>query len=437
MRYHRAFMFGFLKKLVADLLLLEARAVVRKYKPKIIAVTGSVGKTSTKDAIYAVIASRVRARKSEKSFNSEIGLPLAILGLENAWRNPVRWLGNFLDGLSLILLRARYPEWLVLEVGADRPGDIRRVAAWLPVDMAVITRLPEVPSHVEYFDSPDAVVEEKAALISALKPGGTLILYADDERFAALSARAPGEVVTFGFSEMAEVRAGTPSLVTDDEGIPMGMEADITYQSETARVSVMGAAGAHALLSAVAAAAVGIAAGMSLKESAAALKGYQAPPGRMRLLKGLKGSLIVDDTYNSSPAAALAALETVDAFPRNGRRIVVLGDMTELGRYSMAEHRKVGVRAAEVADLLITVGFRARDIAEGALNAGLHESKILQFEDAQKAGKELEGMLTEGDRVLIKGSQVMRMERAVEEIMAEPDRAADLLVRQEEEWKRR
>src|SRR3989338_1816365 len=158
------------KKLIVFIITLQARAVLRKYKPMIVAVTGSVGKTSTKDAIYAVLSKSARVRKSEKSFNSEIGLPLTILGAPNAWSNPFRWLANIVDGLFLIWFDAPYPEWLVLEVGADRPGDIRSLAGWLPVDIAVITRLPEVPVHVEFFDSPEAVVEEKASLIDAIKP---------------------------------------------------------------------------------------------------------------------------------------------------------------------------------------------------------------------------------------------------------------------------
>ena len=453
-----------LKKLIVAVLTLQARAVLRKYKPRIIAVTGSVGKTSAKDAIYAVLANSaqpstglgVRVRKSDKSFNSEIGLPLTILGVPNAWKNPFRWVVNILDGIALLFGNVRYPEWLVLEVGADRPGDIRKVAEWLPVDMAVITRLPEVPVHVEYFDSPDDVVAEKAALISALRPGGTLVLFADDERFASLAARAPGPVVTFGFSELAQVRGGKTSLILDDEDYPEGVEADITHGTDRAHVKVLGAAGDHALLPMVAAAAVGVALGLSLPECAKALEHYEAPPGRMRLLRGIKDSLIIDDTYNSSPAALLAALDTLALFPKRGRRIAdnvggaaqergiplgrriaVLGDMSELGRHSMGEHKKIGARAAEVVDILYTVGFRARGIAEGALTASLHESKIFQFEDAEKAGDALNDELKEGDAVLVKGSQMMRMERTVESLMADPRRASELLVRQEEEWKKR
>ena len=153
----------FFKKAVVFIITLEARAVLRKYKPKIVAVTGSVGKTSAKDAIYEVLSEGARVRKSEKSFNSEIGLPLTILGIPNAWSNPFRWLQNIIDGLFVLLFTVQYPQWLVLEVGADRPGDIRSLAKWLRVDIAVITRLPEVPVHVEFYAA-EAVVEKRPRL---------------------------------------------------------------------------------------------------------------------------------------------------------------------------------------------------------------------------------------------------------------------------------
>jgi UDP-N-acetylmuramoyl-tripeptide--D-alanyl-D-alanine ligase len=164
---------NFFKSVVVRGLTFEARCVLKKYHPRIIAVTGSVGKTSTKDAIFTAISGDVHARKSEKSFNSEIGVPLTILGLANAWSNPFLWFKNLLDGLLLIVFKQEYPEWLVLEVGADRPGDIESVAAWLKPDVAVFTRLPDVPVHVEFFSSPEEVIKEKKFLAYALKAGGT------------------------------------------------------------------------------------------------------------------------------------------------------------------------------------------------------------------------------------------------------------------------
>src|SRR3990167_8432059 len=430
------------KKTVVWIITLQARAVLRKYKPKIVAVTGSVGKTSTKDAIYSVLSKSARVRKSEKSFNSEIGLPLSILGAPNAWNNPFRWLQNIIDGVFMLVFNAQYPEWLVLEVGADRPGDIRSLAKWLPVDIAVITLLPEMPVHVEFFDSPEAVIEEKASIIDAIKPGGVLALFADDPRTLGLQHRLPApdaRIITFGFGEGADVRGEHVALLREEgsETWPIGMTATITADGVTVPLEVAGAVGPHAFLPALVAAAVGRALNKHLGDIVGALESYDPPPGRMRLVSGIKGTLIVDDTYNASPAATVAALDTLAMIAPKGRKIFAIGDMLELGRHSVEEHRKVGAHAAKTADFLVTVGFRARDIAAAALDNGMPEKNILQFEDSGKAGRELQNLLAEGDCVLVKGSQSVRMERVVEELMQEPEQAERLLVRQDAEWKRR
>src|SRR3989338_1717509 len=439
------------KKLVVFIITLEARAVLRKYKPKVVAVTGSVGKTSTKDAIYSVLSKSARVRKSEKSFNSEIGLPLTILGAPNAWNNPFRWLQNIIDGIFLLVFNVQYPEWLVLEVGADRPGDITSLSKWLPVDIAVITLLPEMPVHVEFFDSPEAVIEEKASIIDAIKPGGVLALFADDPRTLGLQLRLPapdalgrsptGEtrIITFGFAEGADVRGEHVKLLQEKgkDNWPIGMTATITSEGVSVPLEIAGAAGAHAFLPALAAAAVGAALHKPLGDIAGALESYDPPPGRMRLVRGIKNTLIIDDTYNASPAATAAALTTLGMITTKGRKIAVLADMMELGRHSTEEHRKIGEQVAKHADMLVTVGFRARDIAAAALDNGMPDNAILQFEDSGKAGAELQNLIKEGDCVLVKGSQSMRMERVVEEIMAEPERAGELLVRQDAEWKKR
>jgi UDP-N-acetylmuramoyl-tripeptide--D-alanyl-D-alanine ligase len=431
---------GLLKKIVATLLLLEARAVLRVYKPRIVAITGSVGKTSTKDAIYSVLAPHVFVRKSEKSFNSEIGIPLTILGRPNAWNNPFGWLENLIDGLVLIVWRTKYPEWLVLEVGADRPGDISSVAKWLRADIVVITRLPDVPVHVEFFDSPEDVIREKASLLRALKPDGTFVANADDEKVLALRDDVPGQSMTFGFSLGSDIHGKDLHLI-DEPGfaIPVGIGATVETQdgSASAELRSFGTIGAHAMQPFLAAIAVSQVLGFDLGESAEALAGHTPPPGRMRLLPGLKGARLIDDTYNASPVATLAALDALMLAGKPKRTIAVLGDMMELGKFSPQQHREVGAKVAKTCDMLVTVGFRARDIAEGALSEGMPDLMIQQFEDAKAAGEYLQEIIEEGDLVLIKGSQSMRMERTVEELMLEPLRAKDLLVRQEAEWRKK
>ena len=436
---------SFFKKIIVAILKEESKMILKKYHPRIIAVTGSVGKTSTKDAIFAVLAQSQHVRKSDKSFNSEIGLPLTILGLQNAWSSPWRWVQNILDGLLLVLVTTDYPKWLVLEVGADRPGDIMSLASWLEVDVAVITRLPDVPVHVEFFASPEDVVREKVSLINTLKKDGTLVVYADDQRTVMLSEKAAHRgvhMVTFGLSSAAEVRGEDfKALFQSDKKTastwPIGVCATVALTEVSVPVQILGVLGKHAFLPVLAAAAVGQTLGYHADDILKGLSMYESPKGRMRLLPGIKGTLLIDDTYNASPAADEAALLSLSLLNPGVRKIAVLGDMLELGRHSVDEHRKVGAIAAKHVDLLVTVGFRAREIAEGALSNGLADSAIFQFEDSDSAASELKVMLREGDCVLIKGSQSIRTEKIVLELMAEPEKAKDLLVRQERDWKKR
>jgi len=179
---------------------------------------------------------------------------------------------------------------------------------------------------------------------------------------------------------------------------------------------------------------------LNLVEISQALRNYRSPRGRMNLIKGIKHTLIIDDTYNSSPKAAFAAIEVLKKFPlkEGKRKFAVLGDMLELGSFTREGHEEVGRRAFEAGlDGLITVGEKARDIAVGAREAGLSQDKIFTFSDTSKAGQFLQQRIKEGDLILVKGSQGMRMEKIVKEIMDEPLKANELLVRQDESWEKR
>ncbi|MBI5078057.1 MAG: UDP-N-acetylmuramoyl-tripeptide--D-alanyl-D-alanine ligase [Candidatus Yonathbacteria bacterium] len=423
-----------IRHIITVILEAEARLVLRKYRPKIIAVTGSVGKTSTKDAIFAVVGEALVARKSMKSFNSEIGLPLTILDCENAWLNPLLWLKNILKGLMLIVTRVHYPKWLVLEIGAGKPDDITRATKLAVPDIAVITRFGDVPVHVEFFKSPAELFEEKTILVKSLRPTGVLIVNADDERVLALREKTKAKSITYGLNAGAMFRAS--NIQTAYEGdAPVGTTFKLEYDGNVFPVDMRGVLGVQPVYSALAAIATGVYLKLNVVDIIGRLSSYTSPPGRMRVTPGLKGSTIIDDTYNASPVASEAAVETLKNINTKGKRIAVLGDMLELGKFTVEEHKKIGKLVGNFADFLVAVGPRAKYIVDGALDSDMSEKNIIEFDDSRLAGKYLESIIGAGDVVLIKGSQGVRMERAVEEIMAEPERAAELLVRQEEEWK--
>ena len=422
------------KKIVIFVITTEARLILKKYKPKIIAITGSVGKTSTKDAVYEVVATSFIARKSEKSFNSEIGIPLTILGVSNAWGNPILWIKNILSGLALILLRKHYPQWLVLEVGLEKPGDIKEVTSWLTPDIVIMTKLSDVPVHVEFFSSPAALIEEKSMLIDALKQEGLLVLNHDDKQVLALKQKSKSMVFTFGFRDEATIHASHDEIEYNKEGTPQGTLFKVSHEGNAVPVRLPDTVGRHYIYSVLAALCVGVFLKINMITMVEALAKFKTPKGRSRVIEGIKGTYIIDDTYNSSPVAAEAAIATLSQFKTQGKKVAVLGDMLELGKYAVAEHKRIGALAGGVCDTLLCVGVRARYMAEGAEAGGLSEKNIFQFDDAREAGKFLEQLIKTDDVILVKGSQSMRMERVVEEIMAHPEQKGELLVRQEEEW---
>ncbi len=430
-----------LKTIVVYFLTLEARAVLYVRRPKIVAVTGSVGKTSTKDALASVLAIQYRVGKSRKSMNGDVGVPLTILNLNNAWRNPFLWFWNLVIGFLKIFPIGTYPEWLVLEVGADQPGDLQKLFSWLFPDVVVATRFPAISVHVANYESPGHVIEEETIPIRFLRPEGLLIVNGDDEVARNLAKDFPGKTISYGFAPGHDVVGDKTEIVYESEKkVPTGMALEISVSDQSVKFQVSGVLGIQALYPALASVALGRHLGISLSDMSTAFTFHHSPPGRMRILPGIKETTLIDDSYNSSPVAVEEALKTLLRLKEETSRRVIaaLGDMRELGRFSDEEHRKAGLMVGKVADVLITVGIESRNIADGALSAHMDENRIYQFDDSREAGKFLESVMQAGDIILIKGSEAtIRMERAVKEVMAEPDRAEELLVRQESAWQKR
>lgn len=429
-----------LRHLVTLLITAFAKKALAVHRPKVVAITGSVGKTGSKDAIAAVLASEYSVRKSQKSFNSEIGVPLAILGLPNAWKSPVQWMANFVRA-ALVTYAKEFPEWLVLEVGVDHPGDMKRTASWLSTQVVVLTRLPDVPVHVEFFKSPEDVAKEKLELLNSLTQSGVLIVNADDSKLSALIEGPGQQKITYGFREGAMVRAES-SAIAYENGMASGMRLRISVHGASVPILLRGVIGDGHTYAVLAAIAVASATGVNLVDATRAIESDLPTPGRMRLIPGMHGSLIIDDSYNASPAASEVALSTLAKLSGTGKKIFVLGDMKELGKFSQEMHEMIGSKVARVyqegkISHFMTVGELSAFAAKAAAQNGMPPSTMETFSSGEALSPHIAELLTHGDVVLIKGSQSMRLERVVEALMAKPEDARELLVRQESEWRRR
>ncbi|MEJ5198858.1 MAG: UDP-N-acetylmuramoyl-tripeptide--D-alanyl-D-alanine ligase, partial [Anaerolineae bacterium] len=355
-----------------------------------IGVTGSVGKTTTKEIIANVLAQRFVTLRSEGNLNNEIGLPL-----------------------TLLKLRPEH-ERVVLEMGMYALGEIANLCRLARPRIGVVTNVG--PTHLERLGTIERIAQAKSELVQALPPaaeGGVAILNADDPLVSAMAGRTAARVFTYGLDDTSDLWADE----IQSEGLE-GIRFRFHYGREVLHVHLP-LLGRHSVHTALRGAAVGLVEGLSWSEI---IKGLQQQRGQLRLMvvPGLRGSMLIDDTYNASPASMLAALNLLDDICNDTHRaIAVLGDMLELGSYEEAGHRLVGGRAGQVADKLITVGQRARWIADEALAVGMPRANIYTTADKNDAIAILLGLLREGDVVLIKGSRALAME-AIVDALAQP-----------------
>ncbi len=361
-----------------------AAAHRRKFALPVVAVTGSNGKTTTKEMIAAVLGARWRVLKPEGSFNNQWGLPLTLLRL-----GPEH-------------------EALVVELGTNQPGEIAALAELAAPTVGVVTTVAAV--HTEFLGSIDGVREEKAALVRTLPPDGVAVLNADDARVAGMARETAARVVTYGRDAAATVRLAGDAVEGAD-GLAL------TIETAGARQSVrMAFAGRHNAGNALAAAAVGLALGLTLDEVARGLEAARPAKGRC-VWRRAGETLVLDDTYNANPASVAAALETAVAH-RGGRRlVVVLGDMLELGASADEAHREVGRQVAAAGAVeMVGLGARMRLAVDAAREAGLPDAHhMMTFEDAVA---HLLKRVAPGDLVLVKGSRGMRMERVADALTA-------------------
>lgn len=425
------------QKILEKKLYFWSRLILKKYQPKIIGITGSVGKTSAKEAVYCVLSEKYRVRRNMKNYNNEIGVPLTIIGAESGKKNIFKWIGIGLKAAGLYLLRSKkYPQILILEMGADKPSDILYLTKLAPGDIGIVTAIGDQPPvHLEFFSDINELVKEKQNIIAHLTKDNWAIINQDDERVRGMKGSTKAKILSFGFDQGAQVKAEEMRITTDPGQENIGLGFKLRYKGSVVPVFLKDVLGKHQVYAALIGAAAGIALDMNLVDIANRLKSFKSPAGRLNLLPAVKDTYIIDDSYNSSPAACLAALAVLEKMKikEGSKKFAVLGDMAELGKLTEESHLKIGYRAAEVAQIIVTVGEKAKMIAQASRKAGLSEDQVFEFATAEQAGRFLQDRIGTGDLLLIKGSQCVRMEKIVKELMAEPSRAKELLVRQDKD----
>ena len=355
-----------------------ARYWRRKLDLRVVGITGSVGKSTTKEMISEVLSTRYRTLKSPGNLNNEIGLPLTILRLSSGHQRAV------------------------LEMGFYVPGEIAFLCDIALPQIGVVTNIGTV--HAERAGSQEAIARGKSELVQALPPApdGVAILNFDDPWVRKMEERTKARVFFYGLSPEATLWA--------DNVVGLGLDGirfRLHYHGETLHVKIP-LIGRHSVHTALRAAAVGLADGMNWQDI---LEGLSQGHTQLRLaaVRSQTGALLLDDTYNASPESMLAALNLLDEL--DGRKVAVLGDMLELGPYERGGHELVGLRAAQVASVLLTLGQRAHMIADAARRAGMRKSAIVEFDDFDPLMEWLKTNLTANDSVLIKGSHGLRMDR--------------------------
>ncbi len=410
-----------------------ARLTIWKFNPDIIAITGSVGKTSAKEAIYAVLKNKKRVRRTMGNLNNELGMPLTVLkdfsdeelkivsrgypAGKSKLKKIFFWKKTILFSFIRLFnsLKSAYPEILILEYGADRPGDIKYLLEIAKPKIAVISAIGETPVHIKFYESSQAVAKEKSKLIENLFTSNFAILNFDDEMAMGMKEKTRAKIITFGFNEGADVKiTNFENKYRDNEAI--GVSFKIEYAGSFVPIFLKNVFGKSHAYAAAVGATVGIIYNMNIVEIAESLSSnYRPAKRRMNLIQGIKNTHIIDDSYNASPLSMQQAVETLRDL-KTERKIAILGDMLELGEYSLEAHEEIGRLAAKSVDFLVTVGQNGKVIALAAEKAGLTKDKILSFNKAEEAVDAVKNIIQKGDLVLIKASRGIGLDKIVDSL---------------------
>lgn len=420
------FMNNWKKNFLIKILQKIAQKILSRQKPRVIGITGSVGKSITKEVTAMLLEDFFRVGKNEKNFNTEIGVPLAICGSQPP-KSLFGWFGIFGKSLKNLFFKNDYPEILVLEMGSDKKGDIKYLCEITKPLIGILTNIGI--SHLEKFKTVKNLVKEKSDLLFSLPAGGWAVFNYDDLECRKISQKIKAEIVGYGFSEGSTVRATDVFLFYEESTeenvqgeknfkIPKGTGFKINYQGKILPIRLNGFFGVPAVYSALAAFSVGLYFQLNPLKMVTSLQKNLQLDKRMHFKKGIKKTWLLDDSYNSAPDSLNASLDVLNEV-HSSRKIVVLGDMLELGSEEETSHRKIGQRLAnERFDFFLAVGERMKWAEEEYQKKQEFaiENSFIRFADSEEAGKFLQEFILPGDIILVKGSRGMAMDRIVEEL---------------------
>ncbi|MDD3773832.1 MAG: UDP-N-acetylmuramoyl-tripeptide--D-alanyl-D-alanine ligase [Patescibacteria group bacterium] len=410
-----------MKKILQFKLKLLARLYVWRYRPRVIGITGSVGKTSVKEAIGLVLKDKFKIRISAKSYNNQIGFPLTILGFETAGRNILGWLVIFLKALGKIIYDPNHPQILVLEMGSDKISDLNYLVSIVKPDIAVITNVG--PVHLQAFKDLKGVAKEKSVLVKNIKKNGWAVLNYDDEYVRAMANKTNAKKIFYGLSQSAEVRADKIKIIDKN------LIFNIHINNQLYNFHLRGI-GEHLVYTILAAFSVAEILKIESKHIIASLTRFQPLPGRGRFLEGENNNLIIDESYNASPMSVAGALKFLEKIKTNKQKVVILGDMRELGEKSFEFHQDLAAKIS-FANKIILVGSEIKGTYDKILNK---TKNIFYFKNAEELDKKLSQLIKSDNLVLVKGSQAIRLEKIVAKLISSRYNKREVLVRQDNEW---
>lgn len=410
-------------KIIYKLLAYYARKVLKKHNPFVVAITGSVGKTSTKEAIYQVLKDEFgskNVRKTAGNLNAEIGVPLTILGYEKL-PNKFLW-PIFLIGAIRKLFVTNYPKYLILEMGVEHPGDIGYFCSIVKPDIAIVTST--TPAHFSNFKNLNEYQQEKISLIYNLKSDGMAVVNGDDPVLKNLKSE---RIHTVSISDkLADFHA---------EHYEVGLSGTYFRISTLGhKISVKSALlGQQLIYASLFAFAISKILDLSLVKVGKSLESLKPVKGRMNLIKGKNGSVIIDDTYNANPTSVRAALEALSYIRHQGRKLAIIGNMNELGQIEKKAHTEVAQFARGKCDYAIFAGPNAKCMAEN-----FDEKNSAAFTGRKELLVHLDSLIKPNDLILVKASQNKNFfEEVVKRLMAEPEKSNITLVRQNKFWSKK